>query len=157
MCLDCHICARLSYMCSTVLYVLDCLTCASTVLYVPRLSYMCRTDDGVRVRALGAAWPGRRPHRPQDHSPAHSGACIAIKIQINGYDLYQNRLDRPFPCRHRIKSSFSIVLICTTRRRIPASASTNQGPETGDLILLWRSIRTGARRNLATCGTNQGS
>ena len=34
------------------------------------------------------------------------------------------------------KSSFSIPLICTTNRRIPASAGTNQGPEKGDLILL---------------------
>ena len=30
-----------------------------------------------------------------------------------------------------IKSSFSSALICTTRRRIPASASTNHGPEKG--------------------------
>jgi len=28
------------------------------------------------------------------------------------------------------------ALICTTRRRIPVSASTNQGPKKGDLILL---------------------
>ena len=32
------------------------------------------------------------------------------------------------------KSSVSIALICTTRRWIPACASTNQGPEKGDLI-----------------------
>ena len=35
-----------------------------------------------------------------------------------------------------IKSSFSIALMCTTSRRMPASASTNQGPETGDVVLL---------------------
>ena len=29
----------------------------------------------------------------------------------------------------RIKSAFTIALICTTRRRILASASTNQGPK----------------------------
>jgi len=34
------------------------------------------------------------------------------------------------------KSSFSIALICTTSRRIAESASTNQGPEKGDLITL---------------------
>jgi len=33
-----------------------------------------------------------------------------------------------------VKSSFPIALICTARRRIQASASTNQGPETGDLV-----------------------
>jgi len=32
------------------------------------------------------------------------------------------------------KSPSSIPLICTTSRRIPARASTNQGPENGDLI-----------------------
>jgi len=35
-----------------------------------------------------------------------------------------------------IKSSLSVALMCTKRRRIPASAGTNQGPEKGDLILL---------------------
>jgi len=33
------------------------------------------------------------------------------------------------------KPHFSIVLICTTRRGIPASASPNQGSEKSDLIL----------------------
>jgi len=32
------------------------------------------------------------------------------------------------------KSSFSIVLISTTRRRIPTSASTHEGPDKSDLI-----------------------
>ena len=32
------------------------------------------------------------------------------------------------------KLPFSIALICTTSRRIPAIASTNQGPEKGDLV-----------------------
>ena len=36
----------------------------------------------------------------------------------------------------QVKSSFSIPLICTTRRRIPVSASTNQGPAKVDLLLL---------------------
>ena len=35
-----------------------------------------------------------------------------------------------------IKSSFSIALICTTSHRIPVSASTNQGPEKGEVVLL---------------------
>jgi hypothetical protein len=35
-----------------------------------------------------------------------------------------------------IKSSFSIALMFTTSRRIPTSASTNQGPWDGDSILL---------------------
>jgi len=34
----------------------------------------------------------------------------------------------------RTKSSFSIALFCLTRRRIPARASSNEGPEKGDLI-----------------------
>ena len=33
----------------------------------------------------------------------------------------------------QIESSFSIALICATSRRIPASASTNQGPDKDDL------------------------
>ena len=33
-----------------------------------------------------------------------------------------------------IKSSFSITLIRTTRRRIPAISSSNQGTEKGDVI-----------------------
>jgi len=32
------------------------------------------------------------------------------------------------------KSSFSVALICATRRRIPASSSTNQATENGDLM-----------------------
>ena len=40
----------------------------------------------------------------------------------------------------RSKSSFSIALIGFTSRRIPASASANQGPETGDLVLLSRQL-----------------
>jgi hypothetical protein len=35
-----------------------------------------------------------------------------------------------------IKSSLSIALICTARRRVPASASTNQRLEKEDLIQL---------------------
>ena len=35
------------------------------------------------------------------------------------------------------KSSFSIAEECTTRRRILAGASTNQGPGQGDVMLLW--------------------
>ena len=38
--------------------------------------------------------------------------------------------------RALLKSSFSTVLKCTTRRRIPASASTNQEPKIGDSVLL---------------------
>jgi len=39
-------------------------------------------------------------------------------------------------CQRVSKSSFSIALICTTRRRMLASASTNQGRVKGDLIRL---------------------
>ena len=38
--------------------------------------------------------------------------------------------------RRGSKSSVSIALICTTRRRIPACTSTNQGPEKGGLTPL---------------------
>ena len=34
------------------------------------------------------------------------------------------------------ESSFSMAIICNTRRRIPAGASGNQGPEKGGLIPL---------------------
>jgi len=49
-----------------------------------------------------------------------------------------------------IKSPVLIALMCTTNRRIPASASKNQGPETGDLILL----RLLAMAEAAAAGTN---
>ena len=39
------------------------------------------------------------------------------------------------PLQGGIKSSFSIALIWTTRRWIPASPSANQGTEQGDFIL----------------------
>jgi hypothetical protein len=35
-----------------------------------------------------------------------------------------------------IKPSFSIALLSTTRRRIPASARTQQGSEQGDLVAM---------------------
>ena len=38
------------------------------------------------------------------------------------------------PARRMIKSSFSIALICTTSRRVPANAGTNQETEKGDLV-----------------------
>jgi len=37
---------------------------------------------------------------------------------------------------------FSIVLVCSTSRRIPTSASTNEGPDKGDLILSRRTAQT---------------
>jgi len=37
---------------------------------------------------------------------------------------------------HRIKSSFPIALMCTTRRRIPTSASTNPGSKKRGVMLL---------------------
>ena len=40
------------------------------------------------------------------------------------------------PRQSESNSSFPIALICTTSRRIPASASANQGPKKGDLIPL---------------------
>ena len=44
---------------------------------------------------------------------------------------------------HLIKSPFLIVSIRTSRRRIPASASTNQGPKKNDLIVVGTSpVRT---------------
>ena len=39
-----------------------------------------------------------------------------------------------------IKSSLKLALVCTTRRRIPVSASTNQGPEKGNLVSYLRRI-----------------
>ena len=42
-------------------------------------------------------------------------------------------------CESEIKSSFLIALRFTTSRRILASASTNQGPEKGDLVAGTRS------------------
>ena len=47
---------------------------------------------------------------------------------------------------HVIKSSVSIASICTTSRQIPASASTNQGPEKGDFGSALRA--GGASRHL---------
>jgi hypothetical protein len=44
-------------------------------------------------------------------------------------------LNRTCP-QSAIKSPFSIASICATIRRIPASASTNQWHEKGDLIPL---------------------
>jgi len=46
------------------------------------------------------------------------------------------------------KSSFAIASMCTTRRWIPANASTNQGPEKGDeiplcvgrMLMLWGEL-----------------
>jgi len=48
-----------------------------------------------------------------------------------------------------IKSSFSIALICTTSRRIPASASTNQGPEKCSLIQAGQRTATRGTRSHA--------
>jgi len=47
-----------------------------------------------------------------------------------------------------MKSSFPIALICTTRRRIAASASTNQGSENGCLIRLQAQSDAAARHSV---------
>ena len=41
--------------------------------------------------------------------------------------------------------------MCTTSRRIPASASTHQGPETGNLVLHWGLV-VGTRASLDGLG-----
>jgi len=43
--------------------------------------------------------------------------------------------DRESSLEEAIKSSCPIALICTISCLIPANASTNQGPETGSLML----------------------
>ena len=52
-------------------------------------------------------------------------------------DLSRTHLQVPSTSpQTRIEWSFSIAFICTLRRRIPASAGTNQGSDKSDLILL---------------------
>ena len=61
---------------------------------------------------------------------------------LRGEELSERGVDLP---RRGGKSSFSIAVICTTRRRISANASTKHGAERGDLVrrshrdpVLWR-------------------
>ena len=56
----------------------------------------------------------------------------AVGAQVFGISAFvvQDPASRPAGS----KSSCEIALFCTTSRRIPASASTSQGPEIGDLI-----------------------
>ena len=51
------------------------------------------------------------------------------------------------------KSSVSIALICTTRRRFLASASANQGPETGDLTPVVPSTQLSSRASQMVPGS----
>jgi len=44
------------------------------------------------------------------------------------------------PLTLRANRLFLVTLICTTRRRNPASARTKQGPENGGLIALGRLV-----------------
>jgi len=44
------------------------------------------------------------------------------------------RIHLPFSHHSRIKSSFSVPLICHKSRRIPTNVRTNQRPKKGDLI-----------------------
>ena len=48
--------------------------------------------------------------------------------------------ERALLAQRGVKSSFEFVLIRTTRRWIQASASTNQGPEKGDLVRTERAV-----------------
>ena len=64
---------------------------------------------------------------------------LHIYVQYLGWwkhrvEIGRDRLHRLYPHGSSIKSSFSITLIRVTSRRIPASSSTNQGPENGDLV-----------------------
>ena len=56
----------------------------------------------------------------------HSSRC---DLDADGRDLNPNS-----PSPGESKPSHSIVMICTTICRIPASGSTNQRPDTGDFI-----------------------
>ena len=101
---------------------------------------MWRTNGSNCVRHeldLGKAAIGVARHAPELGVRGDVGAIRndigAVQRRRNG----SNRLLRDSSGRLpsiRISASFEIALICTTRRQIPASASTNQGPEKDDLI-----------------------
>ena len=69
-----------------------------------------------------------------------SGCCGILRVSQEGRckATWKREFKIPWCEPHREagrgggESSFSIALICTTSGRIPASASTNQGPEQGD-------------------------
>ena len=92
---------------------------------------------------------------PSRHSPNSSlisrPFCVASR---------RPRARPPAP-RGGSKSYVSIALICTTSRWIQASASTNQGPEKGNLLtcrcrrlsgVVWRGRRARSTTRLGTCG-----
>ena len=56
--------------------------------------------------------------------------------EVKGFERSASRLFPAAPTcpESAIKSSVSIALICTTSRRIPASASANHGPKNGGLV-----------------------
>ena len=57
--------------------------------------------------------------------------------------------ERALLAQRGVKSSFEFVLIRTTRRWIQASASTNQGPEKGDLVFTERAVGVQGGQNRA--------
>ena len=58
-----------------------------------------------------------------------------LGVEFDARSSSDKTLQSTSPQRGR-KSCFTIALLCTTRRRIPESASANQGPEKGDLTNL---------------------
>ena len=82
----------------------------------------CRVEGG--MREIHIAWytaGGLQPDFGELFGCELGDGCTAVAEQV-------------FRCLRESKSSFSIALMCTTRRRIPASLSRNQGPAKGDLI-----------------------
>ena len=101
-------------------------------LMAPRTTLEC-PHEGPSVEREGARGaPGRN---------AWCSAVLCRNISFCAYTwlavLGDLEAPRGGPSRGG-KSYFSCALICTTNRRIPVSASTNQGPEKGDLMHLVR-------------------
>ena len=75
------------------------------------------------------------------YSPRHLLVFCDPPLQFKSDSKRQEVAEEEAGGRVGGKSSFSIALICTARRRIPASASRNRGPAKGDVIPLSGSLR----------------
>ena len=104
-----------------------------TVLYVPSL-----LDSGYLMRSLQACRGPALSLQRGVCTFVTKGGNHRVSLQISAEDSVSGRTTRAVRSLSR-KSSISIILICTTSRRIPASASTKRRPEKGDLTPLWEA------------------
>ena len=108
--------------------------------------HLLQTSEGGTNRLFEIAWIcttcRRIPASASTNQGTEKGDLIPFRRCTHGRDAHFISFSPQKEC----KSSLSVTWICTTRRRIPASAGKNQGTDKGHLIPFRRCTRARGTR-----------